>query len=74
MSMMTEKERGFTEAERDEIISRLQALENTCQNIANTVDGVAAFCERLAMTLDALGSNPLFSAMLPAEMLPGDGS
>jgi hypothetical protein len=70
------KERGFTEAERDEIISRIQALENTCHGIANTVDGIAAFCERLAATLDAIGGNPLFAAMLPPEMMAqaGDGS
>lgn len=71
---MTDTERGFTEAERNEIIARLQATENTVNAIANTVDGIAAFCERLAMTLDAIGSNPLFSAMLPPEVaaaIPG---
>jgi hypothetical protein len=67
--MSAEQERGFTEMERDEIITRLQAMENTCQGIANTVDGIAAFCERLAATLDAIGGNPLFAAMLPPEMI-----
>ena len=63
-------ERGFTEEERNEIIARLQAVENTVHNVESTLDGVAAFCERLAATLDAIGSNPLFAAMLPAEMMP----
>ena len=67
-------ERGFTQEEREEIIARLQAVENTVHAVANTVDGIAAFCERLAATLDAIGSNPLFSAMLPPEVaaaIPG---
>lgn len=73
---MTDTERGFTEQERNEIIARLQAVENTVTATANTVDGIAAFCEHLATTLDAIGSNPLFSAMLPPDVaaaMSGDG-
>src|SRR4051794_6601965 len=40
----------------------------------NMLAEIHAFCMRLAATLDALGGNPMFAAMLPADSLPSSFS
>jgi hypothetical protein len=85
------KASGFTKEEREEIIFRLQAVENLCTSLSvalgdiqsalyttveqddgtveviDRVDGIYGFCQRLGVVLDALGSNPMFAAMLPPD-------
>lgn len=91
-----DRERGFTDQERTEIITRLQVVENVASGVSaqlalitqelfpeaevgegeqprtvNMLKEVHFFCQRLGQVLDALGSNPMFAAMMPAEMAQG---
>jgi len=88
---------GFTREEREEIITRLQVMENVCSAVSaqlsdliaelfpqsapteaepyghrvNMVREVHEFATKLAAMLDAMAANPMFAAMLPADMVEG---
>lgn len=61
----TSSERGFTESERNEIIARLQAVENRLAGMDNMLTALCEFHERFAKVLDAVGGNPMLAAMMP---------
>lgn len=58
----------FTPSERNEIIGRMQAMENRLEAMDATLAEVHAFNMRLAQVLDGLGGNPMFAAMMPPDV------
>jgi len=88
---------GFTPEERNEIITRLQVVENIASGLSaqltdliselfpqseptedepyghrvNMLMEVHGFAVKLSQMLDAMSANPMFAAMLPADMVEG---
>jgi hypothetical protein len=58
----------FTTSERNEIIARLTAVENTVTYISGCVDRIEEFTDKLSTVLDALGGNPMLAAMMPPDV------
>lgn len=58
----------FTVEERNEIIGRLQAVENRLAGMDGMLTEIHAFNARLAQVLDALGSSPMLAAMMPPDV------